>query len=386
MSNSTAARAEIKSKDGRHFVFDRCTHQQAVDTFYGWSRQEQWNPGAKGEEIRHVFYRADPQGFFFGKLTSKPRPKRDSDSSSDSSSDSDSQNTDPSSHSSSVADDNDGDDEIVSIVSSVRYGDDQAWIGYYIVSPKYRGQGLGLEGFHKALEHAGHGSHVGLDGVMAQVENYKKSGFIHISWQNERRQGFAKDLTENHERDLADQIRRSEIPGLVDLSDDQVDLEQLCELEEKYTGLKRPQFVKDWVKFHTNHADKHRFGAAVLSTDQKKENGKPVVLGYACLRPAETSYRLGPLYAANIEAAKQLLVKLAVEVELADADQQKSSTLPDRPPLLIALDMPNSNQEAVKFFDGIGWKDTFPSLRMWRGKRPEHDVNGVFAVSTLEMG
>ncbi|KAF8925993.1 hypothetical protein EDD21DRAFT_131854 [Dissophora ornata] len=335
-----------ESQTSSGLTLDRCTQHQAFDIFYTWSIQEHWNPGSKGEDILDVFYKIDPQGFFYGKILNKETLR----------------------------------EEIVSIVSGVRYGEDQAWVGFYIVSPNHRGHGYGIASFHKALEHVGHNRlSVGLDGVMAQVENYKKSGFTSIAWQNERRNGSARELVEVQERELADQILKGTVPGLVHLSDAQVDLEQLPLIEQKYSGLKRPQFVKDWALFHTHHPEQHRFGVAVLGEEGQK-NGKPVVLGYACVRPAESSYRVGPLYASTPEVAKQLLVKLAFEV--VQAEKQKPYNIP----LQFDVDIPNSNKEAAKLFDGLGWNDTFPSMRMWKGKVPEHDVNGVYAVSTLEVG
>ncbi|KAF8975615.1 hypothetical protein BGZ46_008986 [Entomortierella lignicola] len=334
------------SKSPSEFSIAPCTSEEAYELFYSWAKSEHWNPSTKGQDIQEIYHKADPEGFFIGKINENGK-------------------TVP-----------------VSIVSAVRYGQEQAWIGFYIVSPNYRGRDFGITTFRRALEHAGHGRpSVGLDAVMAQVENYKKSGFTEIGWQNERRHGSVKDLVENHERDLADKITRGEVPGLVHLTDDQVDLEQLSGIEERYAGLKRPEFVKDWALFHARHPEQHRFGAAVLSTDGTKDekSGKPIILGYGCVRPAETSYRVGPIYASTPEVAKLLLVKLATEVVLAEKQT------PYGVPLEFDVDIPNSNAEAVKIFDSIGWKDTFPSLRMWKGKVPEHDVNGVYSVSTLEL-
>ncbi|KAG0326342.1 hypothetical protein BGZ99_009694 [Dissophora globulifera] len=334
-------------------IFERCTSQNALDTFFSWPLQEQWNPSTKGNETREVFLKADPNGFICGKIIN-PETRRE---------------------------------EIISIVSAITYGNDQAWVGFYIVNPRFRGHGYGLESFRKALEHAGHDrASVGLDGVMAQVENYKKSGFTAVAWQNGRRHGSIRDLIENQERDLADRIARDEVPGLVLLTDPKVDKKELAVIEQRYAGLKRPQFVQDWADFHALHPEEHRFGVAVLATDDNNglENAekpaKGTMLGWACVRPAETSYRVGPLYADTPEVAKQLLVKLAYEV--LQAEKQS----PYHVPLKFDVDVPNSNQAAVELFDRIGWNDTFPSLRMWKGKMPEHDVNGVFGVASLEVG
>lgn len=345
-------------------VFHQANRDQAAEHFFSWSSSEQWNPGHKGLDVE-LLHSADPKGFFFSTVDS-PSSTTTTTASADNK-----EQLHPAK------------DEVVSIVSAVRYGEDQGWIGYYIASPKYRGKGYGLATFNRAFDHLTPDTResIGLDGVLAQVENYRKSGFTQSSWLNERRNGSAVDLVEKQERELADKISRNEVEGLVLLSDPRVDLDQLPGIEAKYCGLKRPQFVKDWVQFHANHPEEHRVGVAILSSDKKDEkSGKPIVLGYACVRPAVSSYRVGPLYAVDGDVAKKLLVKLAVDVVLAE----KQSPL--GVPLMFDIDMPDKNPAAVKMFDGLGWKNTFPCLRMWKGKIPAHDVNGVFGVTTLEIG
>ncbi|KAG0253286.1 hypothetical protein BG011_006447 [Mortierella polycephala] len=336
------------NKTADELVLVHCTSQEVFELFYSWSHSEQWNPSTKGHDIRDIYYKADPEGFFLGKV----------------------------------------DGQVVSIVSAVRYGDDQAWIGYYIVSPDHRGKGYGLDTFRRALAHVNQGGErpsIGLDGVMAQVDNYRKSGFVHVAWKNERKHGSAKDLVETIEKDLAEGIlqRAEALPGLVvaQLDDPTVDVEQLVAIEQRFTGLKRPEFVRDWVRFHAAHPGEHRFGAAILSADKKDETtGKPLVLGFGCVRPAVTSYRIGPLYATSGEAARLLLVKLAVDV--VQAEEQNPMGIP----LKFDIDIPNTNKAAAEMFDRLGWVTTFPSLRMWKGKIPESDVNGVYGVLSLEVG
>ncbi|KAG0203644.1 hypothetical protein BGX28_004131 [Mortierella sp. GBA30] len=333
-------------------VLDHCTPDQAQALYHEWSLTEGWNPGTKGLEVKDVYLKADSKAFFFGKV----------------------------------------DDEVVSIISCVRFGQEQAWLGYYIVSPKHRGKGYGVVGFKRALDFANADTrNVGLDAVLAQVKNYQKSGFTQTQWQNQRRHGSLKDLVENLEKDIANDILQGHVEGfedkllhgqngrVVNLADPAVDRTQLPQIEERYAGLKRPEFLQVWVDFHANHPEDHRFGAAVLST-KEEQNGKPVVLGYGCIRPAETSYRMGPLYASSPEVARLLLVKLAVDVVQAEKQSPRGT------PLDIDIDVPDKNEESLRLFDSLGWKNMFDSLRMWRGKAPESDVSGVFGVASLEVG
>ncbi|KAF9907032.1 hypothetical protein EC991_011336 [Linnemannia zychae] len=343
-------------------VFHRYNAQDAKANFYSWSNSEHWNPGRNGHDIE-VCHKVDPKAFIYSTV----EPSNDTQVTNEET----------------AGVPYPAKDETVSIVSALRYGDDQAWIGYYIASPKYRGRGYGIATFNHALEHLNHETRasIGLDGVLAQVENYKKSGFTQSAWLNERRNGSAVTLVETQERELAEKISQNKVEGLVLLSDPRVDLEQLPGIEVRYTGLKRPDFAKDWARFHSEHPEEHRVGIAFLSPSSvDPSSGKPLVLGYACVRPAVSSYRVGPLYASTGDIAKTLLVKLAVEV--IQADKQNPLGIP----LVFDVDMPDKNPAAVELFNGLGWKNTFPCLRMWKGKVPDHDVNGVFGVTTLEVG
>ncbi|KAG0271446.1 hypothetical protein BGZ95_000734 [Linnemannia exigua] len=355
-------------------VFHHCTQDQAIDTFYTWSNSEQWNPSRKGYE-HEVHHNIDPKGFIYSTVESSPSDNNQVEEQGQKGKEKETkkQGPDPAKN------------EIVCIVSAIRYGEDQGWIGHYIASSKFRGRGYGLATFNKALDHLNHETRasIGLDGVMAQLENYRKSGFTQSAWLNERRNGSVTELVEKKERELAERISHNKVEGLVLLSDPNVDLEQLPGIEVKYCGMKRPQFVKKWVQFHANHPEENRVGVAFLSSDPTSTDpvtGKPLVLGYACVRPATSSYRVGPLYASSGEIAKILLVKLAVEV--LQAEKQHPLGIP----MVFDVDMPDKNPAAVELFNGLGWKNTFPCMRMWKGKVPEHDVNGVFGVTSLEVG
>ncbi|KAG0024022.1 hypothetical protein BGZ81_007843 [Podila clonocystis] len=313
---------------------------QAATIYFNWAHAEQWNPTAQGADFREVYFPVDSGGFFAGSVVSPTT----------------------------------GESKIVSILSGVRFDAEQAWVGFYIVDPAERGHGYGLKTFEHVLnQHLGTTVSVGLDGVMAQVSNYRKSGFTNVGWQNERRHGDIHKLIKEQEAAVADKIRNGTISGLTNLA--AVDEAQLAAMEVQYSGLKRPEFVHRWVQFHSGIEEtKHRFGTVLLAEDGK------TVLGYGCIRPAQTSYRVGPLYASSTEVAKQILVKLAIDV--VETDERHPLGIP----LVIDIDVPNTNKQAVELFDGLGWKDTFPCLRMWKGPIPEHDVNGVFGVASLEVG
>jgi len=100
-----------------------------------WALKQQWNP------LDNVlaYFTQDPNAFLVGKLNGIP----------------------------------------VAAISAIKY-DKYSFLGLYIVDEKYRGHGYGKKLFDKAMEYAKGPNNdcvVGLDGVLQQVENYKKSGF-----------------------------------------------------------------------------------------------------------------------------------------------------------------------------------------------------------------
>src|SRR6185436_3793824 len=66
--------------------------------------------------------------------------------------------------------------ETAATVSCVNYSASFAFLGFYIVRADLRGRGYGLRIWNAAIAHAG-ARVIGLDGVAAQQQNYRKSGF-----------------------------------------------------------------------------------------------------------------------------------------------------------------------------------------------------------------
>lgn len=98
-----------------------------------WAAAEGWNPGLVDDAC---FAAADPEGFFIGELDGAP----------------------------------------AATVSCVNYGASFAFLGFYIAREDLRGRGYGLRIWNAAIAHA-RPRVIGLDGVVAQQQNYRKSGF-----------------------------------------------------------------------------------------------------------------------------------------------------------------------------------------------------------------
>ncbi|MCJ9736379.1 GNAT family N-acetyltransferase, partial [Bradyrhizobium sp. PRIMUS42] len=111
-----------------------------------WAAAEGWNPGLCDAACFAV---PDAQGFFVGEIDGEP----------------------------------------VATVSCVNYDDRFAFLGFYIVRADLRGSGHGLRIWNAAIAHAG-ARVIGLDGVVAQQDNYGKSGF-QLAYANIRYGGIA---------------------------------------------------------------------------------------------------------------------------------------------------------------------------------------------------
>lgn len=111
-----------------------------------WAAAEGWNAGRHDLD---AFHAADPGGYFMGWRGTQP----------------------------------------VAAISAVRYGDGSGFVGLYIVAPECRGQGLGWALWQHAMASL-RGRIAGLDGVVEQQANYRKSGFV-LAHRNMRHAGRA---------------------------------------------------------------------------------------------------------------------------------------------------------------------------------------------------
>ncbi|MFI8418930.1 GNAT family N-acetyltransferase [Streptomyces sp. NPDC085479] len=264
-----------------------------------WCAEEGWNPGrADGD----AFFAQDPDGFFLGRLDGVP----------------------------------------VSAVSVVTYGDAYAFLGFYLVRPELRGQGLGLTTWRAGLAHAG-GRTVGLDGVPAQQDNYRRSGFV-TAYRTARYVGEVPSPGRP-------------VSGVVPA--ESVDPAQLAAYDAACHHAERPRFLSAWLT-----TPGHRALARV-------EDGR--VTGYGVVRPSQDEARVGPLFADGPADAAALLDALA---EAARGFGARA----------IAVDMPETNPAAARLAEERGLTPTFETARMYTGPVRPVATERVFGVTTLELG
>ena len=271
--------------------------RQELDIAIDWAAAEGWNPGLYDADCFHA---ADPNGFFIGLLGNEP----------------------------------------VATISAVKYGDAFGFIGFYIVKPEYRGKGYGIQVWNAGLAYL-RGRNIGLDGVVAQQSNYKKSGFT-LAYRNIRYQGngggdFPADF------------------GIVPLSS--IPFDEICEYDKLFFPDNRIQFLKHWI-------DQPRSKSIGILRNHK-------LLGYGVLRTCRSGYKIGPLFADCPELAEILFLFLKAHVP-EDA--------------LIFLDTPAVNSAAVDLAKRHNMIAAFETARMYTGKSPVLPINRLFGVTTFELG
>lgn len=265
-----------------------------INVMIEWARLEGWNPGLYDAVS---FYHADPQGFLAVFHHDEP----------------------------------------AAVVSIVRYGSRNAFLGLYICRPDLRGQGYGLQVWNAAIEFAGDRV-IGLDGVPEQQANYQRSGFA-LAWQNARFAGRGGGVAPD---------------GLVDLAT--VPLHEIVNLDTATFGVEREQFLREWI---TQPA---AVGFGVVT------NGE--LLGWGLIRPCATGWKIGPLLATTTDAATRLLDGLLATV----------------PGEEVFLDLPLPNLAAVSAAEERGMTPVFSTARMYRGTPPTVNLDRVWGIASFELG
>jgi len=259
-----------------------------------WAAAEGWNPGLHDARC---FYAADPQGFLLAEFDGAP----------------------------------------VGCVSAVCYGLDFGFLGLYIVTPERRGQGFGLALWGAALDRLGDRV-VGLDGVVAQQENYRRSGF-RLAFRNIRQRGEGG----------------GEAPaGLADLST--VPAHEIARYDGSAFPAPREAFLRSW----TSQPQAIALGA-------KDETG---LKGYGVLRACRDGFKIGPLFADDEQTADRLLAGLLTRA-------------PGAP---VFLDTPEANPAALALAARHAMTPVFETARMYRNGAPEMRLDRCFGVTTFELG
>jgi hypothetical protein len=233
----------------------------------------------------------------------------------------------------------------VACISAVRSGSDHGFIGLYIAAPEARGKGHGIALWRAAMARL-EGRAVGLDGVVAQQANYRKSGF-HFAWNNARYQSSepcppAADLP----------------AGLMLCRGQDVAFEDLLAFDAEAFGAKRPEFLRAWLD-----TPGHCASAVVDAAGRLR--------GFGVVRPCRAGSKVGPLFADEPAVAKGLLAGLA------------RRAVPGAP---LILDVPEDRPDAVSLARAACMHKVFETARMYTQPPARLRRGLIYGITSFELG
>ena len=280
-----------------NFIIRPMTQHEVSEIAITWAAAEGWNPGLHDAES---FYATDPEGFWVGLLDGQP----------------------------------------IASVSVVVYSPQYAFAGFYMVKPEYRGMGYGAQIGQAVLGRlAGHT--VGLDGVVAQQENYKKAGF-RLHYRNIRFEGVVTHTP-------------SEVASLVPASE--VCFDALLAYDTQHFPAQRAGFLRSWIAMPQS-----------LSVVALNAN---LIEGYATIRRCVKGYKIGPLIAHDAHTAKLLLQACLNAAEAGET---------------FYLDVPEPNAAALQLTNEYNMRMVFETGRMYNGKAPEVPLQKIYGITSFELG
>jgi GNAT superfamily N-acetyltransferase len=273
----------------------RTMRPEEVSLAVDWAAAEGWNPGLSDASC---FASASPDGFLLGEFAGAP----------------------------------------AAILSVVNYDEHFSFLGFYIVRPDLRGRGLGLRIWQAGMARAGSRA-IGLDGVVAQQDNYRKSGFV-FAYNNIRYGGWVAPPVEA-------------TPTTVSLTEMPFDL--IAMDDATVFPAARPTFLNTWI------AAPGHIGRALI-------RGRRLV-GWGVIRPCRIGRKIGPLIADDRDAAEAVFAAL-----VRPAGGQ------------VFLDVPQPNSAAMALATAHGLTPVFETARMYSGPIRKVSLERVYGVTTFELG
>jgi GNAT superfamily N-acetyltransferase len=262
-----------------------------------WAKSEGWNPGLDDE---FSFHAADSHGFWAGYLGN----------------------------------------QVIATISAVNYNDCFGFIGFYIVDPEFRGKCYGRRIWDHAMNSL-RGCTIGLDGVVAQQDFYRRSDF-ELAHRNIRYEGRSSACS----LDAGDIIS----PG-------DIHREDLISYDARHFGCHRDGFLQAWLR-------QKNATAKVIIRDSR-------ICAFGVIRKCFAGYKIGPLFADDYNQADRLLKALL-------------SSIP--PGQCFFLDIPQPNEAARRLVATYAMNPVFETARMYNGSAPDLPLNNIYGITSFELG
>jgi len=240
-------------------------------------------------------------------------------------------------------------EEPIGCIAGVRYSQAYGFIGMFLVTPRHRGLGYGVQLWRHALDHLNEVACVGLQAAPDRITDYACWGFQSAStttrWQLNGREMQGASPLENQ-------------LSLVDATTLPVRVIQAYDASREPSP--RPHFLRDWLH--------HPAGTVLALVDGQRQ-----CHGFGRIRPClmkeGTGWRIGPLLADDADLAEQLLRGLL-----------------ERHRGVVLLDEPGANPAAGALMRRLGFAPISETLRMYRGTQPQVSLADVYGLACLELG
>lgn len=275
----------------------RRMRREELDLAMEWAHHEGWNPGLYDAS---VFYQADPSGFWAGV----------------------------------------DHEEIVTILSGVKYDDNFGFMGLHLTRPDRRGMGFEdeiWERVHEQMRPKVLGLHTSGD----MRFYYEKTGYK-TSCRHIRHEGVSRDYGQPDAH-------------VVDVH--HIPFDRLDRFDTETFASRRTRFLRSWISRPST------YGSGYLYDGDVK--------GYGIIRPCRVGWKIGPLFATSDQIADKLYQSLVSEVP------------PGEP---VFLDVPESSAGGMKLADTHKMTPILESLRMYKNNDPHIPVERWFGVTSFELG
>ena len=226
------------------------------------------------------------------------------------------------------------------------YQGDFGFMGFFIVRPEYRGQGLGNQIWHarreRLIARLKPGATIGLDGVFTMQDYYAKGGFVfaHRNMRFEARIPAGPPPSPHRH--------------VVPLGN--VPFEALAAYDRTCFPAARRHFLRPWISQPDSLA---------LGYWQGDE-----LAGYGVIRRCGSGCKIGPLFANREDIAEALFTHLAAHAAGGP----------------LYLDAPENNAAAIALVQRHQMMEVFGCARMYLGAVPAIAHDRIFGVTTFEVG
>ncbi|RWM41897.1 GNAT family N-acetyltransferase [Mesorhizobium sp.] len=227
--------------------------------------------------------------------------------------------------------------EMAAGISAVAYGLGFGFIGLYICRPDRRGGGHGKAVWDAGMARLGDRI-IGLDGVAEQRANYQRMGFV-PAYETVRFSGRPVGLAGG-----------SDIRPVMSAS-----TAGILAYDRQCFPAPREAFLREWLQPPR---------IALMSA------GSAGIAGFGVARRCREGFKVGPLFADDMEMA------LALVAELADMTAGEA----------LHIDVPATQVGFTAMLQAAGMVAGFTTTRMYKGGKPGNAPTKVFGITTLELG